>query len=73
MTGDKFAEDCVHHHSACSHRAVEAYCRTQIAGYKQPRYVVFTDELPWSRSGKISKVGVRRHCAKPEGLREIKG
>lgn len=35
-----------------------AYCRTQLAGFKQPRLVVFRDELPLTGSGKIQRRAV---------------
>lgn len=35
-----------------------AYCRTQLAGFKQPRLVVFKDELPLTGSGKINRRAV---------------
>lgn len=31
------------------------YCRTRLAGFKQPRVVVFRDELPLTGSGKIHR------------------
>ena len=38
---------------------VIAHCRTQIAGYKRPRSIVFIDDLPRLPSGKINKVTLR--------------
>jgi o-succinylbenzoate---CoA ligase len=35
-----------------------AYARTQLAGYKQPRYLQFTPQLPLTASGKVSRTAV---------------
>ena len=32
---------------------VKSYCREHLTGYKCPKYVAFTDELPKSNVGKI--------------------
>lgn len=50
-----------------------AHCRSLIAGYKRPRYLVFADSLPRLPSGKISKVELRKQYDRPEGLNEIVG
>ena len=50
-----------------------AHCRTLIAGYKRPRYVIFTDSLPKLPSGKISKVELRKLFNSSDGLPEITG
>ena len=42
-----------------------AHCRTLIAGYKCPKSVVFTDELPKLPSGKINKIVIRREHGNP--------
>jgi acyl-CoA synthetase (AMP-forming)/AMP-acid ligase II len=34
---------------------LRAWCRQQLAGYKCPRSIVFTDELPMSAAGKVLK------------------
>jgi acyl-CoA synthetase (AMP-forming)/AMP-acid ligase II len=39
---------------------VVEHCRTQIAGYKKPRHVVFVDEIVKLPSGKIDKVRLRK-------------
>jgi long-chain acyl-CoA synthetase len=36
-----------------------AYCRSQIAAYKVPKYIVFKDELPKSNVGKILRRELR--------------
>ena len=35
-----------------------AHCRQQLAGYKHPRYMQFTDQLPQTASGKIERRAV---------------
>jgi len=50
---------------------LRAFCRERIAGYKVPKHIVFTDELPTSATGKLmkgklrEKIGIR---ALPESL-----
>jgi len=39
--------------------AVQAHCRTLIAGYKTPRHVFFVDDLPRLPSGKVNKLDLR--------------
>ncbi len=39
--------------------AVIAHCRTKLAGYKVPKYVLIVDELPKNPSGKILKRDLR--------------
>jgi fatty-acyl-CoA synthase len=47
--------------------AVIAHARTRLAGYKCPKYVVFTDALPKNPSGKIVKRELRtRHAGLAE-------
>jgi acyl-CoA synthetase (AMP-forming)/AMP-acid ligase II len=41
------------------------HCKTQIASYKKPKSVVFTQELPRLPSGKINKVVLRQTYAAP--------
>lgn len=41
--------------------AITAYCRTQLAGFKTPKHVVFLQELPHNAAGKIVKAELRRH------------
>ena len=38
---------------------VIAYCKSQIAGYKVPRYVSFIKDWPTTGSGKIRKLDLR--------------
>lgn len=35
------------------------HCRSQIAGYKRPRQIVFVENLPTLASGKVNKVALR--------------
>lgn len=41
------------------------HCRSQIAGYKCPKRIEFTDEIPRLPSGKINKVVLRERYATP--------
>jgi acyl-CoA synthetase (AMP-forming)/AMP-acid ligase II len=38
---------------------VIAFCRSQLAGYKVPRYIEYIDELPRNPSGKVLKKVLR--------------
>ena len=38
---------------------VKAFCREQLTGYKQPRFVEFRDELPKTNVGKILRKELR--------------
>lgn len=38
---------------------IRSFCRQEIAGYKVPKHVVFTDELPTSATGKLMKGKLR--------------
>jgi O-succinylbenzoic acid--CoA ligase len=40
---------------ATTREALLAYCRERLAGYKQPRGLVFTGDLPRTGSGKIHR------------------
>ena len=40
-----------------------AFSRERLAGYKQPRKIVFVDELPQTASGKIQRAKVREQLA----------
>lgn len=42
-----------------SEQEILDYCKSRLAGYKKPRYVVFVDELPRTPSGKIMKYRLR--------------
>ena len=45
----------VRNDSQLSEAEVMQYCQGKLAGYKQPKMVVFTDEIPRNPSGKILK------------------
>ncbi len=47
-------------------REVMDFCRGKIAGYKIPRSVVFTDELPYSPVGKMLRQKIRDLYGAPE-------
>jgi long-chain acyl-CoA synthetase len=40
---------------------LEAFCRDRLAGYKVPRSIDFTEELPRTETGKL----VKRHLRDP--------
>lgn len=44
---------------------IRDFCRQEIAGYKVPKKVIFTDSLPLSASGKILKYKLRAEYGKP--------
>ena len=39
--------------------AIKAFCRNELTGYKQPRYIEFRSELPKSNVGKILRRELR--------------
>jgi long-chain acyl-CoA synthetase len=41
----------------------KAWCKTQMAANKYPRYVEFRDELPIGRTGKIQKLALKEESA----------
>jgi O-succinylbenzoic acid--CoA ligase len=43
--------------------ALLAFCRRNLAGYKQPRRIRFTDRLPQTASGKIARAVVAKEMA----------
>jgi fatty-acyl-CoA synthase len=50
---------------------VVAYCRSRLAGFKRPKYVVFVDRLPRNAAGKVLKHVLREryeHLGTPEGV-----
>jgi fatty-acyl-CoA synthase len=47
---------------------IREFCRGQIATYKIPRYVRFTDEFPMTVTGKIQKFRMREISAEELGL-----
>jgi len=47
-------------------KEISDFCRGEIAGYKIPRSVVFTDELPFSPAGKMLRQKVRDQYGKSD-------
>jgi acyl-CoA synthetase (AMP-forming)/AMP-acid ligase II len=47
--------------ASATDKEINAHCKTLIAGYKFPKSVVFTDDLPKLPSGKINKIEIRRN------------
>jgi fatty-acyl-CoA synthase len=45
--------------------AIRDHCRSRLAGYKTPKYVVFADALPKNPSGKILKRDLRTRFSAP--------
>ena len=52
---------------------IKEFCRGQIAHYKVPRYVKFTDEFPMTITGKIQKYLMRERSIDELGLGEAAG
>jgi fatty-acyl-CoA synthase len=48
---------------------IQEFCRQQIAHYKVPRYVKFTDEFPMTVTGKIQKYKMREMSIEELGLK----
>jgi long-chain acyl-CoA synthetase len=52
--------------ASLTREAVAAHCRTQLTGYKQPKYIEFRKELPKTNVGKILRRELRKEAqAKP--------
>ena len=49
---------------------IREFCRGQIASFKIPRYIRFTDEFPMTVTGKIRKVEMREISIRELGLAE---
>ncbi len=52
----------------CISAEIKDFCKGQIAHYKIPRYVKFTDEFPMTVTGKIRKVEMREVSIRELGL-----
>jgi fatty-acyl-CoA synthase len=50
---------------------LKAYCRSRIAHYKVPRYVVFVEEFPTTVTGKVQKFKLREMGIERFGLRKV--
>ncbi len=48
--------------------AVREFCRGQLAHYKVPRYVLFSDEFPLTVTGKVQKFKLRERSIEELGL-----
>lgn len=55
---------------AATEEEIVEYCRGQIATYKIPRYVRFTDEFPMTITGKVQKFKMREVSIAELGLEE---
>lgn len=49
-------------HDPVDAEAVIDHCRSQIASYKKPKHVIFTDELPHNVTGKMIKTELREQA-----------
>jgi acyl-CoA synthetase (AMP-forming)/AMP-acid ligase II len=45
---------------AVTEKEIIAFCRTEIAGYKVPKNIIFTESLPTSITGKLQKEKLRK-------------
>jgi fatty-acyl-CoA synthase len=52
---------------------LKAFCAGQIAHFKVPRYVRFTDEFPMTVTGKVQKFKMREVSTAELGLQTIAG
>ena len=50
--------------------AIRDYCRGQIAHFKIPRYVKFTDAFPMTVTGKVQKFKMRETAIAELGLEQ---
>ncbi|MDY6881208.1 MAG: long-chain-fatty-acid--CoA ligase [Desulfatiglans sp.] len=50
---------------AASAEEIMEYCRSELAGFKRPRSVVFIDSLPRSSVGKVLKKEIRKKYGQP--------
>jgi fatty-acyl-CoA synthase len=57
--------------AAATVEEIREFCRGQIATYKIPRYVKFTDEFPMTVTGKIQKFRMREISAEELGLSDV--
>ena len=53
--------------------SIRDFCRGQIAHYKVPRYVKFTDEFPMTVTGKIQKFRMREMAVEELALQTAAG
>jgi long-chain acyl-CoA synthetase len=64
-TGEAVKLVVVKRDPALSEEAIRAHCKTELTGYKQPRYIEFRDALPKSNVGKILRRELRDEAVKP--------
>ena len=50
-----------------------AYCRGNIAHYKIPRYIRFSESFPMTVTGKIRKIEMRQISVEELGLKKAAG
>jgi fatty-acyl-CoA synthase len=58
--------------AAATEDELRAFCKSQLAHYKVPRYVKFVDAFPQTVTGKIQKFKIREQMCSELGLREQK-
>ena len=56
--------------AAMTEEDLKAYCREQIAHFKVPRYVKFTDDFPMTVTGKVQKFRLREAAIAELGLED---
>ncbi len=56
--------------AAVTEEDLRAYCREQIAHFKVPRYVKFTDDFPMTVTGKVQKFHLREAAIAELGLED---
>lgn len=61
---------CIRHDGSLAQQAVFEHCRTRLAGFKLPRYIILVEEaLPRTANGKLDKRGLAaRYADAPERL-----
>jgi O-succinylbenzoic acid--CoA ligase len=64
--GQRVAAQVVRRRGTLSADALVAFSRERLAGYKVPRHIVFTEELPRTASGKIKRDLVRQTMEKQD-------
>ncbi|SDM75670.1 O-succinylbenzoic acid--CoA ligase [Halogranum gelatinilyticum] len=64
--GEKVAALVVARDDELTAEEVEEHCRERLAGYKLPRLVDFTDELPRTASGTVERAAVREILTAPD-------
>ena len=52
--------------AVASPEEIMEHCRSQLAGYKRPRSVIFIEALPRNQMGKVLKKELRKNYGKPD-------